>query len=564
MKYLLVALLILLSQAVSSQMTIDQGKKQELDSIFYEWKSNNKPGGIISVISQGEIIYNETFGVSNIKKGTPFTNTTPFNMASVAKQFTGMCIALLEEQNKLDIQDDIKNYFPELKYSNKITIKNLLDHSSGIREPTVIAVLSRKGIHFSEQLPRKQMNNEYLTNVVEKEVDLNFPTGTEKAYSNVNYMLLASIVEKVSGQPFPEFADSAIFKPLGMHNSYFVNHEENGSEIIGYHYDGKKFKKSPIKSDVVGDGNLISTMEDMYLWDQNFFNNQLGIKKDNLIEKIYTSTSLINGNSTHYNYGLNISEFNGLRLIYHGGQDEQHTSVIMRLPEQKFSIIIMANSSGVDYPDPEGKAFEIINLLFSMQKEALKYSESSLELQKVPEESITKRKGLYYRLTSEGLANIRQIDLKEGKLTVSTDLSNLFSFNSVNENHYITRNGRGDTVHIRFEEQNQSNILKEGFWMYDEDWEFTRRKSNTYNPQEYSGTYTESNHDTSIRIKARKNKIIARKSLFKIPLIMLDKDLFFSPEHSAVFIFHRDENGKVKRLQLNSNDFRNFNFSKKN
>lgn len=279
------------------QLNLTNQKEQALDSLFSDWDSNQKPGGVIAIISENHVIYKKHFGLQEVKKKTPFSSQTPINLASVAKQFTGMCIALLEQQGEISLEDDIRKFFPDIQYSSTIQIKHLLSHTSGIRELTDIAILSGR-VNLKGELPYKYLNKDYLLEILSKERDLNFEPGSEMSYTNTNYVLLADIVEQVGGMSFENFADSAIFRPLKMDQSFFGDFSSS-SEIDGYAYNGEKFRKTNASGGLIGEDNLVSTIDDLILWDRNFYNNILGNKKGDLIEKVTSSSTLNNGDPTN-------------------------------------------------------------------------------------------------------------------------------------------------------------------------------------------------------------------------------------------------------------------------
>ena len=189
------------SNISKAQIALTQGIEDKIDSIFNEFVSNQKPGGSVSIISDSKVIYEKNFGMQNIGRNIPVSSSTPYNLASISKQFTGMCIALLEEQGKINLSDNIVKYFPQFQFPDTIKIKNLLDHSSGIRDPEVIAILAGH-VNLKGELPGKYLNEGFLFKILSRERDLNFPTGSEMAYTNINYVLLADIVKLVSGKTF--------------------------------------------------------------------------------------------------------------------------------------------------------------------------------------------------------------------------------------------------------------------------------------------------------------------------------------------------------------------------
>src|SRR6185436_6626296 len=195
-----------------------------------------------------------------------------FNIASVSKQFTAMSVALLASQGKLSLDDDIRKHLTDFpQYENSITIRNLIYQTSGIRDYSHL--MSAAGIRFQDA------RDEDVYRILTRQKELNFKPGDEYLYSNSNYFLLAQIVKKASGKSLREFAQDNIFKPLGMvHTGYY----DDATEVIrnratGYssRTDGG-FSAEIVRSYHVGDGGLFTTTDDLFLWDQNYYDNKLG------------------------------------------------------------------------------------------------------------------------------------------------------------------------------------------------------------------------------------------------------------------------------------------------
>ena len=273
----------------------------KIDSLVSTWDNPKTPGGAISIYQESQRFYEKYFGLEDMSKKIKISKNTPFHLASITKQFTGMCIALLEEQGKINLNDEICTFFPDFKLCKGIQIKHLLNHSSGIREASVIAILSGY-VNLKGELPKKRNNNSFLMKVLKKERDVNFVQGTESAYTNTNYRLLAEIVEKVSGIQFKDFADSAIFKPLKMSHTRVLDFDKP-SKIKGYHLNGKRFVKRELKSGTYGDDNIITTLHDMVLWNLNFYKNKLGNQNQSLIHDSTTNLELDYGKASNRGYG---------------------------------------------------------------------------------------------------------------------------------------------------------------------------------------------------------------------------------------------------------------------
>ncbi len=378
-----------------------QPAAEKIDSLFASWNGSATPGGAVAIIDHGKVTYRKAFGMADISHHKANTPETQFELASMAKQFTAMCIALLEEQGKISADDDIHQFYPEFHFGEPVRIKNLLDHTSGIREGYVLALLGGK-VNLKGEVPKRRNTKAFIIQLLTKERDLNYTPGAEMVYANINYILLGDIVERVSGQTLRAFADSAIFKPLGMTHTVFRDQPDmrGVNESYPYFLKGKDFKRGTKLGGIVGDHNLISTIDDLTLWAANFKSNKLGKSDPALIKKITSSSYLNNGDSTRYGYGLNVWRDRGVHRVGHGGDDGGHTSIITFYPEHDLAVIVLANSSR--YSDTEGKGNAIGELYLKdyFHKAVLPKDETYITPSKA---ALDKHAGLYYMITPNGL-----------------------------------------------------------------------------------------------------------------------------------------------------------------
>jgi CubicO group peptidase (beta-lactamase class C family) len=541
---------------------IDNVGLQKIDSLFQNWNKKNEPGGVVAIISNHEVIYKKAFGMADIGKKIPNSVESAFNLASMAKQFTGMCIALLEEQGKLSVEDDIRKYYPEFRFDKIVRIKNLLDHTSGIREAYVLATLSGK-INLKGELPKRYNTKKYLLEVLKRERDLNFTPGDEMAYTNVNFILLGDIVEKISGMSLRKFADSAIFKPLGMTHSVFRDELKMkvATEASGYLFTGKKFKKRAPQDNVVGDHNLISTLDDIILWDKNFYDNKLGKRDPQLIQRVCTSSLLNKGDTTHYGFGLFVDRYKGLLKVGHGGDNGMHTTIHSRFPDEKFSVICLSNSSR--FYDIENKARAVADILLRDRFIRVIHAEAPEKFITLSEEELKQKEGLYARVDKNGLGMLRKVVYRDGALyTTSYYYGNGEKLSPVSRDHFIYRNDFG-TLNVHF-----TDTL--GVVMVSSQWRdrpsldfFPVKKDLKVRYADFKGDYFNPSTGATIKVKSKKDKIVARKGIIRIPLIPFDGNIFYATQNDALLIFERDANGKVTGMKINAHDFRNFRLAKK-
>ena len=250
-----------------------------LDRIATQDVPEKAPGIATAIIQNGRVIYKKCAGYADFADSSLITNTTRFNIASNGKQFTALAILSLIERNKLNLTDDIRKYFPSLYkgISDKITIQSLLNHTSGIRD--CYDLWSLQGIAWWE----KSFSNEDVLKLLEKQTELNFTPDTQFLYSNTNYILLALLIEKVSGKPFVDYTNQ-LFKQLSMPNTSFESdYTQIRGPIARSYFNFGTWSTYDWIWNVCGDGNLFSTLEDQIQWEKILQDGKQGVLSRDLI-----------------------------------------------------------------------------------------------------------------------------------------------------------------------------------------------------------------------------------------------------------------------------------------
>jgi CubicO group peptidase (beta-lactamase class C family) len=315
---------------------------EKVDKLFASWDKPDTPGCALGIIQDGRLIYARGYGMANLEYNIPITPKSIFRIGSTSKQFTAMCMALLEEEGKLSLDDSLRKFLPQMpEYAEEITIRHLIHHTSGIRDYLTLASIAglREDDYFTDA---------EAVDLLARQKELNFTPGDQYLYSNSGYFLLSQIIKKAAGKSLREYADANIFQPLGMVNTHF--HDDH-TEIVKNRASGYAPKKgggfviSMTTLPMTGDGGVFTSVEDLFLWDRNFYDNQLGNSGQALIEKVLKCGVLNNGKQLDYAFGLTIAKHKGLKLVGHGGGWAGFRADMIRFPEQKFSVICLANLS---------------------------------------------------------------------------------------------------------------------------------------------------------------------------------------------------------------------------
>ena len=316
---------------------------KNIDALFAAWNKPAAPGAVLAVIKDGKIVRTAAYGMADIERAAPNKISTPFHVASVSKQFTAFAVHLLAQEGKLGLDDDIRKYLPELQdFGTTITIRQLIHHTSGLRDQW--ALLGLAGWRLEDVITEGD-----IMRLVSAQKTLNFAPGSEHLYCNTGYTLLGIIVKRVSGKSLPAFSKERIFVPLGMKNTHF--HDDYQSLVDGRasSYDapgGGAYKYLALSYSNVGATSLFTTVEDLALWDQNFYDGKVGGKA--LLAEMQTKGKLASGKEINYASGLSIGRYRGAEMVEHGGADAGFRSAIVRFPAQRLSVVLLSNASDLN------------------------------------------------------------------------------------------------------------------------------------------------------------------------------------------------------------------------
>ena len=315
-----------------------EAPEAKADQLFAEWNKPDSPGAALAVTRDGETIYTHGYGIANLEYDIPITPTSIFDIASVSKQFAAFAITTLSHDGKLSLDGDIRMHLPDVPdFGHTITIRHLLHHTSGLRDWVQSLVIA--GDMMDDVLSFK-----HILKMVRHQKTLNFKPGDEYLYSNTGYNLLAEIVETVTGDAFPEWTNTNIFKPLGMTNSHFHDNYEMILKNRAYSYqvvENGGFKHAINNTTALGSSSLYSTVEDLAKWMLNFDNTQIG--EQTVIDQMHQRGVLNKGEQINYAFGLSIGEYRGLQTVGHSGSWRGFRSHFIRFPDQKFGVVILCN-----------------------------------------------------------------------------------------------------------------------------------------------------------------------------------------------------------------------------
>jgi CubicO group peptidase (beta-lactamase class C family) len=328
---------------------------QKVDQIFSVYDKPLSPGCSVGVIRDGEFVYRKAYGLASLELAVPLSPQSVFYIGSVSKQFTAAAMVLAAEQGYLSLDDDVRKYIPELAdYGHVVTLRQMIHQTSGFRDFFTLLYLSG---HYVGDFD----SPEDIFKIVVRQRRLNNIPGDEWIYSNTNYFLLGIVVKRATKKSLSEFAAENIFQPLAMSHTLF--YDDHTLVVPGRvaAYDSAPHDSFRVDwstaYEVVGGGGLMSTVDDLLLWDRNFYANRLG--KGTLVQQLQSPGVLNNGNNISYAMGLDLGNYRGLPIVEHGGALFGYRAELLRFPEQEFSVICLCNTASAM---PENLARQVADI----------------------------------------------------------------------------------------------------------------------------------------------------------------------------------------------------------
>jgi CubicO group peptidase (beta-lactamase class C family) len=303
------------------------------------------PGAAVIVVKDDEVVFRSASGMADMELGVSLSPDNVFRLGSITKQFTAAAILLLEEQGELSVTDNINKYLPDYPtQGHTIKIENLLSHTSGIFNYTNIPG------YWDGVRIRKDVSIEELIEVFEN-LPMDFAPGEQYRYSNSAYVLLGAIIEKVSGQSYADFIQTAIFDKLGMKHSFYGGPQIVMNRANGYQGEEGEYSNAGYLSmtQAHAAGALLSTVDDLAIWSNALFGGELLSKAS--LKKMTTDFELNNGEHAGYGFGFGVRERFGEREIAHNGGIHGFSTSGIWLPKQKIYAVVLSNNGDSGSPD---------------------------------------------------------------------------------------------------------------------------------------------------------------------------------------------------------------------
>jgi len=547
MKICLTSLMVLCALLASAQN--NQPKiETSIDSVFKNYDTKTAPGVAVLIVKDQQVIFKKGYGMANLEYDVPITPESVFDIASVSKQFTGYAISMLIQQGKISENDDIHKYLPDVpQYAQKITIHNLIHHTSGIRDWPM--TLNLAGWRWDEDYLFED-----IMRMVKHQKDLDFEPGSKFSYSNTGYNLLAEIVGKVSGKPFPQWVKENIFTPLNMNSSIVMDNHQKVIKHLATSYYGNGDNAGKINDALIayGSSSIYTNTEDLSKW-VIFF--QKGIEsKDPVIERMLQTDVLTTRAKNTYAYGLFIDDTDhGLRSISHDGGWAGYRTLIKNYPDEKFSIILLSNADDFNV---DARGLEVAKVFL---EDKIKAGQQRENLQNIPTVKVNEKQLQKYTGSYQlGTGWYVTFTVENGNLMVQANGEDKFSTAAKSDSVFWVQ-GYGSSFTFRdikdkaYTTKYRNIIAKR----------IVPVTVTTNQLSEYAGRYHSEELETDYRVVLNNGKL----SIYQIRLgdVPLDPDLAINDQFSTrigSISFTRDAQGKVNGLNVSGGRPKNIRFVK--
>jgi CubicO group peptidase (beta-lactamase class C family) len=536
----IISLLVFQTISVLGQTSItEQQSYAKVDSLFNSHSTPNKTGSAFAIIKNGKTTYKKARGLANVEYSIPITDSTAFNIASISKQFTTYLALLLEEEGKLSFNDDIRAYLPELNHlPNKITVKQLTNHTHGLSNPDELAQL--KGLITMSHLEVVKM----LLNIKQ----VNFKAGEKYEYNNTGYILLSEIIERVGQKPFKEQLKEKIFISLGMKDTKVVDNENMviKNKAYSYNFMNGIYVNNPVNLSTIGSSGIYTTINDLALWAKNYQTPVVG--NSGFYEKMQAVTILNSEKEINYGLGLQFDNYKGVDIIFHGGGTASYRSYILHAPKHKLSIIFLSNANDFSGLDVVYQSIDILlkgdiktktPAKIAISNEQLKKYTGTYEFQPgVYYNIIAKKDTLYFQ--SFGTKELHPLPHLHG---------NTFNFPYIPHTKFIFYEDKFDFKIADFTYECFKTIIEQP-------------NSNEIELTDFTGTYRNKEHNMIYDLSIAEDKLTLTRT-FGNPIVLNSLSLgsFYSPELGKLD-FTYDSNRKVMAFKLSGQNFKNIVFTK--
>jgi CubicO group peptidase (beta-lactamase class C family) len=543
--YILV--LVLLAGCKTTDRKTSPDITSKVDGLFARWDRPDSPGAAVVVVKDGNVVYQRCYGSANLESRTPITPETAFDVASVAKQFTGLAIAMLIEQGKLSLDDDIRKHLPDVPdFGKPITIRHLLHHTSGLRDWPETLGLS--GVDWGAPITL-----ETILEMVRRQRELDFSPGEELQYCNTSYNLLAATVAKVTGKSFRAWTDANLFQPLGMTHTHFC---EDPMKLIvhraeSYSRAGEKtYRRDISQLAAQGSSSLFTTAEDMGKWLANFQTERVGGKA--AFARMYQAGKSNAGGKIDYGFGVVLNDYHGDKTVNHGGAWAGYRSFVVHIPAKNLGVAVLGNVANLG----ESKlAWKIVDLYLGHSSAPEKPVEPARPAEKADPSNWDAYLGTYQL----GKGWLLEITRDGDHLVAQATREEKFEMKPVSDTTFFVPGYGAAVEFVREKNGPATHLLYRGI-------RAPRIKVPKLSPpglQAYIGDYWSEELRVAYRIELHDSQLGVRDRAGKwFPLLPTGPDRFDVDQQGAAVKFSRNQASEVTELKFSGGRVRNVRFTK--
>ena len=527
---------ILFCSTESNGLVLDKKQLEtKIDTLIPTEINDTTPGLAIGIVQNGKLIFSKGYGLANISYAIPNDSKMVYNIGSVSKQFLGYAFAMLHERGVLNIDDSVGKYldnWPEFKY--KVTLRHLLSHTSGYREAYTLSILAGRVIGV-DRLSRKE-----CLDVVRNQPQLEYIPGSRHIYNSTSWVILAEILENITGQPADKWVEANILKPLKMDDTQIesfigeviINAAESYSNNEGQGYVNKKSNRA-----IFGASDVYSSIEDMVKWINNFKTAGIGGKK---VQDLFLKPFILNdGSNSEYALGIVNNFYRGLKHYSHTGSHEAFLTQLSYFPEQDLGIIILSNFGTKGWL----ASSKIADLL--LEDNITEPSDKALQRFEIKKEKLLQFAGLYLSSDFNRTLNLR---FREDILRIGWRTKLI----PVSSNTFRIKGNSNDKFEIKTTANNKTQLTiingaRRTQYFKTEDW--NPKKTELTN---YVGDYWSDELETVYHLLMQDNNLIIKhRWLGEVSLVPITKDVFKT--YWGFFVkFNRDKDDKISSLSAYS------------
>lgn len=531
---------------------------KQLDSLFQAWDNALSPGCAVGVYSEGDLLYKRGYGIANLEHEIPITPSTVFHVASLSKQFTAMAVGLLARSGRISLDDDIRQYIPELPRGPEITFRHIIHHTSGLRDQWDLLRLS--GWRHADIKTTAD-----ILRLAARQTALNFQPGTRFQYINTGYTLMSIAVERVAGMSLREYAEQNIFKPLDMRHTFFQDDHrriiKNRAQAYSSDHDGHLMIDVPAY-ETVGPTGLFSTIEDFAHWERNFLSPTVG--DEEFIGQMLNSGTLADGKRLSYGFGLIGGHYRGLEIAEHAGGDAGYRAHFLRFPGEQLAVAIFCNFSELK---PGQLARQVVDILLdgrfpagsSDDKGMTAWAGRAAGLPSLSTHELENRCGSYRDSLSGTTCRIED---RGGRLFLVPEAGGEYELMQIGPERFRFLDADAECL-FKPDAGGQSSrmIVSYAGEVTADCVRLDEEQSVDWQAAEYVGIYQSGELDGQYSIESSNEGLMLRHAKFgPCALSLLRRDEFSCSDEGLHIRFVRDEDGRVSGFSLNAERVWNIGF----